>query len=61
MYSSVTPEKRFEVVDTNTLHVACDGGDNPALGHPRIYLDINPDKGRIACPYCSREFVYKPQ
>lgn len=60
MYSSVKPPKPFEVVETNSLHVVCDGGAG-ALGHPRIYLDINPDLGQIACPYCSREFLYKGQ
>lgn len=56
MYSSVTPPTPFEIVPTDTPHVVCEGGDG-ALGHPRVYLDINPDIGRIACPYCSREFV----
>ncbi len=37
--------------------VMCDGPkDNPALGHPRIYLYIKVD--RIECPYCGNVFTY---
>lgn len=55
MYSDVNPIKAFEIIETNRLEVACDGGGG-ALGHPRIFLHINPEIGKIACPYCSREF-----
>ena len=46
----------FEVIEVNALEVSCDGG---ALGHPRVYLHIDPDKGEIVCPYCSRQYVLK--
>lgn len=35
--------------------VACDG-DEGALGHPMVYLNMGED-GRIDCPYCDREFI----
>ena len=58
MYSSIKPPQPYEVVKTDSLHVVCDGGEG-ALGHPRIYLEINPDIGQITCPYCSREFIFQ--
>lgn len=50
--------KPFEVIQVQVLDVACDGGGG-ALGHPKVYLHIDPDKGGIACPYCSRTYVLK--
>ena len=35
--------------------VGCDGGGG-ALGHPLVYLRIEPE-GDVVCPYCSRRFV----
>ena len=46
--------KPFEVIEVNSLEVACDGG---TLGHPKVYLHIDGDKGEITCPYCSRQYV----
>lgn len=40
-----------------TKKVACDG-DQGALGHPRIYLNMG-DEGKIDCPYCDRRFILK--
>lgn len=54
MYSEVKPRKSFEIVKVSRPDIWCDGG---RLGHPRVYLQINPDLGKIACPYCTREFV----
>jgi uncharacterized Zn-finger protein len=53
-----SPMKPFEVFEVNSLEVACDGGGGP-LGHPKVYLHIDQDKGRITCPYCSRSYVLK--
>lgn len=50
--------KPFEVIEVNALEVACDGGGG-ALGHPRVFLHIDQDKGEITCPYCSRTYVLK--
>jgi uncharacterized Zn-finger protein len=49
----------FETTYVSTLDVACDGGGG-ALGHPKVYLHIDPEKGKIMCPYCSRTYVLKP-
>jgi uncharacterized Zn-finger protein len=36
--------------------IGCDGGGG-ALGHPLVYLRIEPE-GEVVCPYCSRRFVF---
>ncbi len=48
----------FETIDVIKPEVACDGG-TPALGHPRVFLHIDHETGRITCPYCSRTYVLK--
>jgi uncharacterized Zn-finger protein len=50
--------KPFEVIDVNTVEVACDGGKS---GHPRVFLHIDRESGQIQCPYCSRLYVLKAQ
>ncbi|NBX03286.1 MAG: zinc-finger domain-containing protein [Alphaproteobacteria bacterium] len=50
--------KAFETVYVHTLSVSCEGAGG-ALGHPKVYLHIDQDKGSITCPYCSRHFVVK--
>ncbi len=54
-----------ETVQTHSARVICDGatgirstGGYPpaALGHPRVYLEID-EKGFIDCPYCDKRFV----
>ena len=49
-----------EVVLTDSPRVRCDGsGDIPAaLGHPRIWLEID-EKGYADCGYCDRRFVLR--
>jgi uncharacterized Zn-finger protein len=37
--------------------IACDGG---VLGHPRVWLQIAPEKGWVTCPYCDKRYVLKP-
>ena len=48
-----------EVFKVRTERVSCDGSGevDPALGHPRIYLRIDPDVGFVECGYCDRRFV----
>ena len=46
----------IETIKVETTHVNCDGGGG-ALGHPRVYLHIEPQVGEIECPYCSRRYV----
>jgi uncharacterized Zn-finger protein len=48
-----------ETLTVHALQVACDGsGDiSPALGHPRVFLRIDPDVGFVECGYCDRRFI----
>ncbi len=48
----------FETIMVNSAEVVCDGGGG-AVGHPKVYLHIDEEKGEITCPYCSRNFVLK--
>ena len=48
-----------ETFTVTTTRVACDGGGGP-LGHPKVYLKIDPASGEVVCPYCSRQFVLDP-
>ena len=50
-----------EVVYTDTPRVKCDGASDiaPALGHPRVWLQIDPEQGWAECGYCDRRFVLK--
>lgn len=56
-----------EVVFVETRRVSCDGasairegaGYRPAaLGHPRVFLEID-EHGYVDCGYCDRRFVLK--
>lgn len=49
-----------ETVRTETARVSCMGAsdaDGAALGHPRIWLQIDPEQGYADCGYCDRRFV----
>ena len=48
-----------EIIRVSASAVACDGSGEvePALGHPRVYLRIEPDTGFVECGYCDRRFV----
>jgi uncharacterized Zn-finger protein len=48
-----------EITYVGSRSVACDGGGG-ALGHPRVFLAIDPRRGLIDCPYCGRRFVLDP-
>jgi NADH dehydrogenase (ubiquinone) Fe-S protein 6 len=50
------PPETFKV---STLQVACDGSGavSPELGHPRVFLRIDPGVGWVECGYCDRRFV----
>lgn len=47
-----------EIIRVSKSRVSCDGsGDIPAaLGHPRIFLEID-EHGYVDCGYCDRRFV----
>lgn len=50
----------YEVIEISTPQVACDGGGG-ALGHPRVYLHVDPEQGdSVVCGYCSRTYKYNP-
>ncbi len=48
-----------EVFRTRSPSVTCDGSGEvaAALGHPRVYLRIDPALGFVECGYCDRRFV----
>ena len=45
-----------EIIHTKTNSVSCAGKEVP-FDHPKVYLEIDTDKGSIVCPYCSKKFV----
>lgn len=50
------PPETFRV---NARRVACDGsghGIDPALGHPRVYIEID-ERGYGECGYCDRRYI----
>ena len=48
-----------ETIRVRDHRIACDGsGDIPAaLGHPRVWLQIDDEIGFVDCGYCDRRFV----
>ena len=50
-----------ETIITDSMAVACDGSGEVAaeLGHPRVFLRIDPELGFVECGYCDRRFVLK--
>ncbi|MCB1351106.1 MAG: zinc-finger domain-containing protein [Rhodobacteraceae bacterium] len=48
-----------EVIEVTSTRIACDGGGG-ALGHPRVWLTIDPKTGFVECGYCDRKYVLKP-
>ncbi|WP_299329016.1 zinc-finger domain-containing protein [Parasphingopyxis sp.] len=51
---------RPETVRVSESRVCCDGADDipggAALGHPRVWLEID-EAGFVDCGYCDRRFV----
>lgn len=52
--------KAPETLRVKSRRVACDGASDvpggAALGHPRVWLEID-DRGFVECGYCDRRFV----
>ncbi|HEX6218403.1 MAG TPA: zinc-finger domain-containing protein [Sphingomicrobium sp.] len=50
-----------ETIYVDRMDVACDGSGEvaPALGHPRVYLRVDPELGYVECGYCDRRFVLR--
>ena len=51
---SAHPPPETETVTQS--RVACDGGEG-ALGHPRVWLLIDPKHGWVECGYCDKRYV----
>ncbi len=49
---SFVPE--MEVVTQS--RICCDGG---TLGHPRVWLQIDPVAGYVDCGYCDKRYILK--
>lgn len=49
-----------EISYVDTPRVACDGASqiHPALGHPRVFLQID-ESGYVECGYCDKRFVLR--
>ncbi|MBA3056261.1 MAG: zinc-finger domain-containing protein [Sphingomonadales bacterium] len=54
---------RPETAYVTTRRVQCDGASDvrggAALGHPRVWLEID-EKGYVDCGYCDKRCVLKP-
>ena len=51
----------IDVPETETVaasRISCDGGGG-ALGHPLVWLSIDPVAGLVECPYCDKRFILK--
>lgn len=46
-----------EIEEVTKTRVACDGG--AGSGHPRVWLQIDPETGWVECGYCDKRFVLK--
>ena len=49
-----------ETTRTDSPRIACMGATDPAtaaLGHPRVWLQIDPAHGYADCGYCDRRFI----
>jgi uncharacterized Zn-finger protein len=49
-----------ETVTVHSRRVACDGASDipggAALGHPKVFLEID-ERGWVECGYCDKRFV----
>jgi uncharacterized Zn-finger protein len=57
---AATDPNEPELAYTDQHRVACDGAAAiaPALGHPRVWLQID-EKGYVDCGYCDKRFILK--
>ena len=50
-----------ETIRVTATRIACDGASDipggAALGHPRVWLQIDPESGMAECGYCDRRYV----
>jgi uncharacterized Zn-finger protein len=52
------PAPEPEIIEVDKTRIACDGEAGPH-GHPRVWLQIDPEVGFVECGYCDRRFVLK--
>lgn len=55
--SRMSPVDPPEIETVSAWRVACDGGEG-ALGHPRVWLSLDPKTGYVECGYCDKRFVH---
>jgi len=52
-----------ETILVDSTRVVCDGASDipggAALGHPRVFIEIDADIGYADCGYCDRRFMLK--
>ena len=52
-----------ETIHVDSSRVVCDGASDipggAALGHPRVFIEIDADIGYADCGYCDRRFILK--
>ena len=52
-----------ETLSVASSRVVCDGSSDipggAALGHPRVFLQIDAEEGYVDCGYCDRRFILK--
>ncbi|XP_058823242.1 NADH dehydrogenase [ubiquinone] iron-sulfur protein 6, mitochondrial [Topomyia yanbarensis] len=46
------------IIESTQRVVYCDGGTDPALGHPKVYINLD-KPGAHACGYCGQRFQKK--
>ena len=47
--------KEKEKIIVNERKISCEGHEYP-YDHPKIYLEIPEETGKIDCPYCGKIF-----
>ena len=50
---------KIPVIMVNKRVVACTGGDNPALGHPKVYINLD-NYEPVCCIYCGLRYQLSP-
>lgn len=56
MTSDKSVQSPPETEMVTTTRIACDGGEG-ALGHPRVWLSIDPKTGYVECGYCDKRYI----
>ena len=49
--------KEAPIIKVNTRVISCSGPGNPALGHPKVYINLDTHEP-VACPYCGQLYQY---